>query len=1582
MREPADEDLKKESDTTFSEAGKPMNRKTRRKLRGMVNEIASYGCFEVWSRAEKKETSVCEVFSIPRVNEVCEQHGLKKGKNYDLVLGDDLFRYEVRKRVREDIEKDDPDLVVLSSPCTMFSTMRRPGNDPEEEKRKLREALILLNFAVEICESQRKRGKWFLLEQPQRARSWLARKVKELESKEGVTKVHFDMCEYGMKDRVSGKPHKKATSFLGNLRESIMQGFVRKCSGSHDHQTLEGKVKVDGEWVNRTRLAQVYPEELCHEICKAIKSEVSGDGSRNGESFSGISDEVLAVESLQGDDLKKTEEIVRRCHQNLGHPSKERFVEMLRAAGASDKTLMMAKRFKCGICEAQQGPKLQKVSKVRRTYEFNVGVCCDTFELQLNEKEKIHCLNMICEGTNFQVVVPLWKGIKAEETRKAYRRFWKGPFGSPLRVHTDGGSEFEGKFQEGLMLDGTSDERSAAFAPWQNSLVERHGGSWKSMFFKVSKSCVPENHEEIEEIFEQVNVAKNSMINKSGYSPIQRVYGKQPRIPGMIYGGDGGAVINSGFLAGDPSYVKSVQIRHEARKAFCEVDHEDRVRRAIEHRTRPDRGPFIPGCKVYVWRPGGKRPGGDLTYYWRGPGTVIGNTDANRYWVSFGSKVLKCAPEQLRRMSPEDEAAVKLVPDELMDWTHQTSKRGVATYHDISGEAKPQQMFGGEDGTDHWILNGLRLTRVHVLSRNKLYVPTMEDQAPVDLGIIWGNRRTEQQFSGGNADRKNRTVFDDWRQIGEGEPTSEWWTGSTHFTLQREREEDAPETVRRVRPRIEEDAEPEPAGMEQVEGSDPSEMTVPPSTPQDSVAMDEELQELFGSVPDMNDSPVNRRNQAAQEEHEREVEDARQYGPVRTTPLARAMRNDLNLLDNGRPRRPIPEDVLKTELANGKWLDKKRNWKIDWHNRTLTRQHDWRRTKYKPSREECPIPIEWLSGVRFTLQRQPDSNEGFIVHVDNDFRTGDQHEKTGARWSGYTVFEFENMLNEDLEDDEIEVNEVTLDESTKQGVDEWTGKKTEMEKLIRYDAVKIIPPKEADRVRRQSNRILPSRFVITKKPDEKNPGKYITKARWCIRGYLDPDVTVLSTQSPTLTTEAMGLLLQLSASNDWDFGICDVEGAFLQGKELKREAGELYVELPPGGAPGIPTGSLLHVTKAVYGLVDAPKQWFGALKETLMGIDLKPSKLDSCLYHAWENGVHIGSLAVHVDDILFTGTKMFEKKYMEKLKAKYPFKHWKMNAGEFLGRTLEKKENGEIWIGQREYCEKLQTIEISRERKRQREESLTESEKSKMRGVAGALNWLTNATRPDLAAYTATVQQKIAQGKVSDIAVANQAISEARDFKHLKVKIKPIPLSELAILVTADASWTTEDDLRSQGAYMVCATHEKITEGNSTTVSPLKWKSQKQERAVSSTLAAELLTVSKGVAEASWSRQFFLEVMDPNYDLESVLTQTPKIPIIAVTDNKPLYDHIHGDHNVCQDKRLAIEILLLRRDIAKYGVCLRWIDTKQMLVDSMTKTKIKPCLIRHVIKEGSYAIMEEKSMLEAKRALRIQKQKVVVDSET
>ena len=88
----------------------------------------------------------------------------------------------------------------------------------------------------------------------------------------------------------------------------------------------------------------------------------------------------------------------------------------------------------------------------------------------------------------------------------------------------------------------------------------------------------------------------------------------------------------------------------------------------------------------------------------------------------------------------------------------------------------------------------------------------------------------------------------------------------------------------------------------------------------------------------------------------------------------------------------------------------------------------------------------------------------------------------------------------------------------------------------------------------------------------------------------------------------------MCATKGRSFNICDIKGAFLQGNELHRPNGELYVELPPGGIPGIQPGSLLFVRKAVYGLIDAPKEWFGKLRFTLEEIGLVASVLDPCLY--------------------------------------------------------------------------------------------------------------------------------------------------------------------------------------------------------------------------------------------------------------------------------------------------------------------------------------------------------------------------------
>lgn len=63
---------------------------------------------------------------------------------------------------------------------------------------------------------------------------------------------------------------------------------------------------------------------------------------------------------------------------------------------------------------------------------------------------------------------------------------------------------------------------------------------------------------------------------------------------------------------------------------------------------------------------------------------------------------------------------------------------------------------------------------------------------------------------------------------------------------------------------------------------------------------------------------------------------------------------------------------------------------------------------------------------------------------------------------------------------------------------EWTTLRDEKQ------ALKVIPPREADRIRtNKPDRITTSRFVIIEKTED---GSSKIKARWCLRGHHDPDL--------------------------------------------------------------------------------------------------------------------------------------------------------------------------------------------------------------------------------------------------------------------------------------------------------------------------------------------------------------------------------------------------------------------------------------------------------------------------------------------
>jgi len=67
--------------------------------------------------------------------------------------------------------------------------------------------------------------------------------------------------------------------------------------------------------------------------------------------------------------------------------------------------------------------------------------------------------------------------------------------------------------------------------------------------------------------------------------------------------------------------------------------------------------------------------------------------------MAHGNKVLRCAPEQLREMSPEQEAALKFIPVEALAKQGKYAMIGAQTFTDLSEKGNPREEgYNGSSG--------------------------------------------------------------------------------------------------------------------------------------------------------------------------------------------------------------------------------------------------------------------------------------------------------------------------------------------------------------------------------------------------------------------------------------------------------------------------------------------------------------------------------------------------------------------------------------------------------------------------------------------------------------------------------------------------------------------------------------------------------------------------------------------------------------------------------------------------------------------------------------------------------------------
>eukprot|EP00435_Cladocopium_sp_Y103_P073784 s36_g45.t1 len=1571
-------------------------------------------------KTEKQLKVVSELYNPNRFQDKLTKFGLCPGQAFDLKLGHDLTTTSMRQEVRRYIQEVKPGLVVISPPCTLFSLLQNLTNrnqNPEANQRFMRrliEAKVLLRFGIEIAFEVLKYGGTFVSEHPLTSRAWMETLMQRLINHPDVQLAACDQCRHGLQGR-SGLPHRKPTGFLSNNSYIIDQLGLR-CDGTHDHEQVIGR----DQGGLRSEQSQHYPAGLVEAILKGYKmsigtpmaimwadlQELRRDQDRAryvqhcldhhpeenavldkfekpilaineaSEPMEAPVDEDTPEENATTEELHQylprekpfsLEQLVRRAHEGLGHPGNDRLARILKDARASDKAVEIAKNLKCSVCERHAATRPARKAAPPRLLHVNEIVGVDTIYLPDYRGKRRMALNIVDWCSRFQLMIPL-AGHTPAAARRAYLQ-WVRLFGPPERLYTDLGREFKGAFEIGAEHDATFIEPSSLEMPTQRSITERAGRNFKEVLSKTMMQVACNTHEEWLNVVDIVNMTCNRLMNKSGFSPIQRVLGYTPKVPGGLMTGGSNDLATISLRGGDLQVQRAEEIRLAAAKAFHEADANQSLKNALHAGHRPVRD-FEVGQLVYFWRKGTDGPKKNRPSFWRGPGRVVLTSPPSTIWISYRGFIVKAAPEQLRLASEEERFTLTGWINDLSGTREELEKQPRQGYIDLTKDPFPIEDADPEDKdiaeedqkgpkyrlhgkTDHrqvalrdesdqqdeWILDEkqLLLHRIHRIPREAMFQPS-EDwlNCPVERERIRSYRRSSGKYVYGGEDFVNE---DDWIVRYGNETPCMPWTGHTTFRLH-------------------------PAEVQHSGGD------LRPGHPGDPTDPHHHT-----GLPDSGgaqDGPLRRHHEELQPS-ENDPEEPE---------FKRVRRGDIAGEESDGGYEPsIAEEEERSEEGRGE---------VRPHEGSEDGESSGHRPK-KARTEFMEIFMTSLEKVMAAkLKKEIKFNELTREEKKKFTKAVEKEVKNNLKTQAYEILSPE-------ESEEI--------------------RRRCPEKIIKSRFVmveKSIDEDEVEQARKDGILI-----------QDNGPNSTKAKARHVMKGFSEEDSENLETTTPQCGRETVLSVLQLICSRRWLPGYLDFTQAFHSGDRIQRE---IYAAQPHDSPlPGFSPRQLLKLLKTCYGLLDGPYAWYQHLKGVLLKLGYECSAADPCLFYLFGPDRQLdGIISVATDDLLHGGTDRHWKN-MQWINENYKLGKFTKGNGRFVGKEIVCQPDGSILVHQPMYTQKIQPIGLEKERKKQKYAYCTEEEISKLRGLLGGLAWLAKETRPDLAGRVALLQQSMPHPYVQDIIEANSLAREALRHADVGLTIHPIPLEHLRVGTVTDASWAnvkvdanihSEDfweerhdrwirhhvqprrllfhpasvpggpnvyelqdqritiadgeekidnwdhrqSIKTQGEEPWCGQtmflkkrkgepgrsiqekflqHERLasqggyitffydgrmeTEERAFPISIVSWKSFKIKRCTVNTLSAECQAMIHGVGSIHWLRFLLQESHGGKVRLEDWEDEIGKTPCIAVTDSKSLFDTMQKCCNTSShidDKRTAIDVTVLKRDFQRtQGQC-------------------------------------------------------------
>ena len=503
------------------------------------------------------------------------------------------------------------------------------------------------------------------------------------------------------------------------------------------------------------------------------------------------------------------------------------------------------------------------------------------------------------------------------------------------------------------------------------------------------------------------------------------------------------------------------------------------------------------------------------------------------------------------------------------------------------------------------------------------------------------------------------------------------------------------------------------------------------------------------------------------------------------------------------------------------------------------------------------------------------------------------------------------------------------------------------------------------------------------------PGQPRTKkSRFCIRGDRDPDAAYLSRFAPTVTTSNLQVLIQVAVNKGYRGVVGDLKAAFTQSMPLTRAGGPIYCKSCDGSMPGLHHEQIAEIKLGCYGLCDAPMHWRKTLIKFLKEeVGYRQSGLDPCTFLLQGDTELHGMVAVEVDDLLMFGDEVHKDK-MEQLQKRFVFGKIEPlgeDGVNFNGRRL-RQQGDTILIDMKAFVEeRMDLIEIPKERMKQKDQRLTEEETNLVRKACGSLNWAGREGRPDAAAAASMFSSQLLEMKVGDIADLNKVLIRIKQSSELALKIQALDEQRMRWGVISDASWANARGGKTQGGHLLITFDNEMLEGKTARCNLLHWKSGKLQRTVSSTLAAETQSLARGIGDLLWMMVMYWELVDPAFQLREWRKHVRKVgysaftkhqdteelsSALAVVDAKSLYDVLAYETTGGTDRRTALDVQVLREELADLGGVIRWVDHLHMPADVLTKRQGRCETLNRMLETGRFGITAEAVTLDSRLAER------------